>query len=182
VLWETGRLGPDARARFHTKSGLLEAWREGSSIRMDFPAEPVTASAPPAVMSEALGVPWTFAGKNRMDWLIEVADDATVRSVRPRLEPLASLGGRGVIVTARTASPGQDFVSRFFAPAAGVDEDPVTGSAHCALAPYWAAKLGKQSLVGYQASSRGGAVQCTVAGSRVVLGGTAVTVLRADLL
>jgi PhzF family phenazine biosynthesis protein len=182
VLWDEGILPTDQRARFHTKSGVLTAWRDDGAIRMDFPNESVTRAEPPPTMTEALGVPLTFAGKNRMDWLVEVADEGVVRAVRPELRGLAKLGGRGVIVTARSSSPGRDFVSRFFAPAAGVDEDPVTGSAHCALAPYWAGKLGKNALTGYQASPRGGTVLCTVDGDRVVLGGHAVTVLRAQLL
>jgi predicted PhzF superfamily epimerase YddE/YHI9 len=117
-----------------------------------------------------------------MDWLVEVEDEAAVKAMKPELGGIARLGSRGVIVTARSASPDRDFVSRFFAPGVGVDEDPVTGSAHCALAPYWAAKLGKTDLCGYQASTRGGHVWCTVAGQRVILGGHAVTVLRAKLL
>jgi PhzF family phenazine biosynthesis protein len=182
ILWEEKHLAPSDGAHFQTKSGPLKAWRDGQAIRMDFPSEPVVAVDPPATLAEALGVPFFYAGKNRMDWLVEVADEAAVRAVRPELRPLAALGVRGVIVTAPSASPERDFVSRFFAPAAGVDEDPVTGSSHCALAPYWAAKLGKPALVGYQASARGGTVQCTLAGDRVILGGTAVTVLRAKLL
>jgi predicted PhzF superfamily epimerase YddE/YHI9 len=113
---------------------------------------------------------------------VELTDEAAVLGVRPQLPALAALDMRGVIVTARSETPERDFVSRFFAPGAGVDEDPVTGSAHCALAPYWAEKLGKTALTGYQASTRGGTVLCTVAGHRVVLGGRAVTVLRATLL
>jgi PhzF family phenazine biosynthesis protein len=182
VLWDERILSADERARFHTKSGELVAWREGDTIRMDFPSEPVIAGEAPAALAEALHVPLAFAGKNRMDWLVEVADEATVRAVRPELRALAALGVRGVIVTARSATPERDFVSRFFAPAAGVDEDPVTGSAHCALAPYWAGKLGKATLAGYQASARGGTVLCSVKGDRVVLGGRAITVLRAKLL
>ena len=182
LLWDESKLPAGEKARFHTRSGLLTAWREGGSIRMDFPAEPVTETAAPATLAPALGVPFGFAGKNRMDWLVEVADEGTVSAVRPELPPLSALGVRGVIVTAASATPGRDFVSRFFAPGAGVDEDPVTGSAHCALAPYWAAKLGKTELIGYQASARGGTVRCTVSGDRVVLGGSAVTVLRARLL
>lgn len=182
VLWDEGVLPASERARFHTKSGPLTAWREADIIRMDFPSEPVAAAEPPAALAEALAVPWSFAGRNRMDWLVEVHDEATVRAVRPDPRGLAALGVRGVIVTARSASPDRDFVSRFFAPAAGVDEDPVTGSAHCALAPYWAPKLGKQALAGYQASARGGTVECTVVGDRVVLGGRAITVIRAKLL
>ena len=182
VLWEERVLPAGERARFHTKSGLLTAWREADTIRMDFPAEPVAAAEAPASLVEALGVPFTFAGRNRMDWLVEVADEAVVTAVRPDLRGLVTLGVRGVIVTARSASPERDFVSRFFAPGVGVDEDPVTGSAHCALAPYWAEKFGKPALAGYQASARGGTVECTVIGDRVVLGGRAVTVLRAKLL
>jgi PhzF family phenazine biosynthesis protein len=182
VLWDERVLPADERARFHTKSGELTAWREGDTIRMDFPSEPVIAGKAPAALATAVGVPLAFAGKNRMDWLVEVADEATVIAVRPELRALAALGVRGVIVTARSTAPKRDFVSRFFAPAVGVDEDPVTGSAHCALAPYWAGKLGKDALIGYQASTRGGTVFCTVKADRVVLGGHAVTVLRAKLL
>lgn len=182
VLWEERVLPAGERARFHTKSGLLTAWREADTIRMDFPAEPVVAAEAPTALAEALAVPFTFAGRNRMDWLVEVADEAVVKAVRPDLRGLVTLGVRGVIVTARSAAPERDFVSRFFAPGVGVDEDPVTGSAHCALAPYWAEKLGKRALLGYQASVRGGTVECTLVEDRVVLGGRAVTVLRAKLL
>jgi PhzF family phenazine biosynthesis protein len=182
VLWSEGHLPAAARARFHTKSGALTAWLESDTIRMDFPSEPVAAAVPPGTLTAALGATFSFAGKNRMDWLVELADEAAVLDVRPQLPALAKLGVRGVIVTARSASPERDFVSRFFAPGAGVDEDPVTGSSHCALAPYWAGKLGKTALTGYQASARGGTVFCTVAGERVLLGGRAVTVLRAVLL
>jgi len=182
VLWSEGHLPAAERARFHTRSGPLTAWREADTIRMDFPSEPVTAAVPPDILPAALGVTFSFTGRNRMDWLVEVADEAAVRRIRPQLPAIAGLGVRGVIVTARSESPKTDFVSRFFAPGAGVDEDPVTGSAHCALAPYWAGKLGKTALAGYQASARGGIVECTVAGDRVVLGGRAVTILRAKLL
>lgn len=182
ILWEEHHLGGDERARFQTRSGLLTAWREADTIRMDFPSEPVTALAPPPALILALDVPVSFAGRNRMDWLVEVADEAAVRAVKPNMSGIASLGVRGVIVTAVSASKERDFVSRFFAPGAGVDEDPVTGSAHCALAPYWAGTMGKTALIGYQASVRGGFVECTVVGDRVVLGGRAVTVLRAKLL
>jgi len=182
ILWDERILPARERARFHTKSGELTAWREADTIRMDFPNEPVTSSEAPAALAEALNVPFSFAGKNRMDWLVEVADEAAVLAIRPELRALVTLGVRGVIVTARSATPERDFVSRFFAPGAGVDEDAVTGSAHCALAPYWAGKLGKSALIGYQASARGGTVLCAVAGDRVVLGGRAVTVLRAKLL
>jgi PhzF family phenazine biosynthesis protein len=182
VLWTEAVLKQDERAIFHTRSGRLEAWRDGALIRMDFPAEPVVAGEAPASLRDAIGAPIAFTGRNRMDWLVELADEAAVRRVVPSLPPLAALGVRGVIVTARASSAGCDFVSRFFAPAAGVDEDPVTGSAHCALAPYWAPKLGQSELVGFQASARGGIVHCAVRGDRVILGGCAVTVLKATLL
>lgn len=179
----TEKIRPEAeRAYFHTRSGLLTAWRDGDSIRMDFPAEPVAEQAPPPTLATALGVPLSFVGRNRMDWLVEVDDEATLRRVRPDMRALAALGSRGVIVTARAASPGADFVSRFFAPGAGIDEDPVTGSAHCALGPYWGAKLGLSTLAGLQLSARGGRVECALDGARVVLGGRAVTVLKATLL
>jgi predicted PhzF superfamily epimerase YddE/YHI9 len=182
VLWGEGHLPRAEKARFHTRSGALTAWRDADTIRMDFPSEPVTPAAPPVALTAALGTTISFAGRNRMDWLVELTDEAAVLGVRPQLPALAALDMRGVIVTARSEAPERDFVSRFFAPGAGVDEDPVTGSAHCALAPYWAEKLGKTALTGYQASTRGGTVLCTVAGHRVVLGGRAVTVLRATLL
>jgi predicted PhzF superfamily epimerase YddE/YHI9 len=182
VLWDERYLPAEERARFSTRSGLLTAWREGESVRMDFPGEPVAACEAPPPLTDALGCPLTFAGKNRMDWLVEVADEAVVNAVQPDLRAIARLGARGVIVTARSSSAKRHFVSRFFAPAAGVDEDPVTGSAHCALAPYWASKLGTNDLRGYQASRRGGTVFCKVVNDRVILGGHAVTVLRAKLL
>ncbi len=182
ILLELGKVRTGERTRFETKSGALIAWHDGSQILMDFPSEPVTPKDPPAALKSALGVATTFAGQNRMDWLVEVADEAAVRACRPDVRGIASVGGRGVIVTAASSAPGRDFVSRFFAPAAGVDEDPVTGSAHCALAPYWSGRLGKNLLTGYQASRRGGTVHCTVEGGRVLLGGRAITVLRAELL
>jgi predicted PhzF superfamily epimerase YddE/YHI9 len=182
VLWDEQILPGPERARFRTKSGPLAAWREADMIRMDFPSEPVVAAEAPSALVAAIGRPLIHSGRNRMDWLVEVEDEAAVLAIRPDVRAVLTLKVRGVIVTARSASPQRDFVSRFFAPGAGVDEDPVTGSAHCALAPYWAGKLGKTELIGYQASTRGGTVFCTVSGDRVVLGGRAVTVLRAKLL
>jgi predicted PhzF superfamily epimerase YddE/YHI9 len=182
VLWETDRLTSSAIARFWTKSGELTARKEDAGIVMDFPAEVVAEAAPPPGLEAGLGVPFVYCGRNRMDYLVEVADEATVRRVEPDLRALMKYPVRGVIVTARAAGSGLDFVSRFFAPAAGVDEDPVTGSAHCALAPYWGAKLGKTEMLGYQASRRGGRVGVRLSGSRVELVGHAVTVLRGELV
>ncbi|MEE8556033.1 MAG: PhzF family phenazine biosynthesis protein, partial [bacterium] len=159
----------------------LGARRRGDWIELDFPSEPVEPCSEPAGLAEALGVPLRFVGRNRMDILTEVADESALRSLNPDMAALARVETRGVIVTAPAQSEGFDFVSRFFAPAAGVPEDPVTGSAHCALAPYWGGKLNKTELVGFQASARGGVVRVTLAGERVLLGGQAVTVLRGTL-
>jgi PhzF family phenazine biosynthesis protein len=182
VLWETGRLRPDAAARFHTNSGLLAAARTPRGIALDFPAQPARPCDEGVELAEALGVVPRFVGHNGTDYLVEVASEAEVRALRPDFALLAKLPPvRGVIVTGRADGPEYDFVSRFFAPAAGVPEDPVTGSAHCCLGPYWAGRLGKQELLGYQASRRGGAVGVRVRGDRVDLLGAAVTVLRGEL-
>ena len=149
---------------------------------MDFPAEPAHPATPPESLLSALGIAATFVGKNRMDYLVEVESEAAVRALQPDFTRLRSLPVRGVMVTARSSDGGCDFVSRFFAPGSGVDEDPVTGSAHCCLAPYWGAKLGKTEMTGHQVSARGGVVRVRNAGDRVILGGQAVTVLRGDLL
>jgi PhzF family phenazine biosynthesis protein len=181
VLWETGRLEESAEARFDTLSGRLSARQVGEWIEMDFPLERPVPVDPPAGLIEALGVRAQAVGRNRMDYLVEVADEAEVRAADPDIARLRAVEARGVIVTAR-ASGDRDFVSRFFAPRVGVDEDPVTGSAHCALAPYWAHRLGRSEMVGYQASARGGYVRVRVDGDRVLLGGQAVTVMRGELL
>jgi PhzF family phenazine biosynthesis protein len=182
VLWEDGHLPAGAQARFDTKSGRLIADRRGEWIEMDFPAQAAQPAAPPDSLLEALGVRGKYVGKNRTDYLVEVESEAELRVLHPDMTRLRSLPIRGVIVTAKASSAGFDFVSRFFAPGAGVDEDPVTGSAHCALAPYWGAQLGKTSMVGFQASARGGVVAVRLAGDRVILGGQAVTVLRGELV
>jgi PhzF family phenazine biosynthesis protein len=183
VLWEDGHLAPGAQARFHTKSGLLTAERAGDWIELDFPATRAEGAAAPEGLTEALGLTTQppFVGRSRFDYVVEVDTEDTVRRLEPDFGALARVDARGVVVTSR-AKPPYDFMSRFFAPRAGVNEDPVTGSAHCALAPYWSAKLGKPALVGYQASARGGVVRVRHAGERVILGGQAVTVLRGDLM
>lgn len=181
VLWEDGHLPPDAEARFHTRSGVLACRREGSWITMDFPAKPERETAPPEGLERALGVTPRYVGRSHFDLLVEVDSEDAVRALRPDLGLLASVEVRGVIVTARAADGGYDFVSRFFAPRVGVDEDPVTGSAHCVLAPFWARCLGRAELTGFQASRRGGIVRVRVAGDRVELAGQAVTMLRGEL-
>ena len=182
VLWEQGHLPPGAQARFHTRSGLLTADRRGEWIELDFPATPAEPAPAPPGLVRALGAEARHVGKSAFDYLVEVDAEATLRGLRPDLAALAALPVRGVIVTSRAAGGGFDFVSRFFAPGAGIPEDPVTGSSHCALGPYWGARLGKTELTAYQASARGGVVRVRLAGERVRLGGQAVTVLRGELV
>jgi PhzF family phenazine biosynthesis protein len=182
VLWEDGHLPAGRQARFHTKSGLLTGDRAGEWIELDFPAKREEPAPAPAGLAEALGAAPKYIGRNQFDYLVEVDGEATVRGLKPDHGALGALPVHGVIVTARADSPGYDFVSRFFAPGSGVAEDPVTGSAHCALGPFWQSRLGKRELVAYQASPRGGVVRVRVAGERVMLGGKAVTVLRGELL
>lgn len=181
VLFEEGRA--EGEARFHTASGLLTARRRGEWLELDFPAEPAEPAEPPPGLREALGVEsWLFTGRNRFDLLVEVEDEETVRALRPDFARLRAVTGRGVMVTSRARSAAFDFISRFFAPAAGIDEDPVTGSAHCCLGPYWGGRLGRTELTGWQASVRGGVVGVVLAGARVKLRGQAVTVFRGELL
>jgi PhzF family phenazine biosynthesis protein len=194
ALWETGVLDPDATARFHTLSGLLTAKRMGEWIELDFPAKPVEEVAAPEGLAAALGADGAepvFVGRSKFDYLLELPNEEAVRNADPDHRRLASLPVRGVIITSRStaqstasaASAGPfDFVSRFFAPGSGVDEDPVTGSAHCTLGPFWAPRLGKDEMLAYQASARGGIVRVRVVGDRVKLGGQAVTVLRGRLV
>lgn len=165
---------------FSSRSGPLTAARLADGwIRLDFPATPPTACQAPAGLLEALGCEARWVGRSRFDYLVEVDSEATVRALEPDHSALGKLEVRGIMVTA----PGHDydFVSRFFAPGAGVAEDPVTGSAHCCLTPYWAGKLGKQRLLAYQASARGGVVRVELVGDRVYLEGQAVTVSRVRL-
>ena len=182
ALWGSGRLAEGLPARFHTmESGELVCTRRDRWIEMDFPSCPATPADLPAGLDEALGTVPVHVGRSRYDYLCELPDEAAVRALRPDLAALARLPARGVIVTARGGGE-HDFVSRFFAPSVGVPEDPVTGSAHCTLAPWWAAKLGRTEMRGWQASARGGEVRVRVAGDRVFLAGRAVTVWNGELL
>jgi PhzF family phenazine biosynthesis protein len=180
ILWETGDLAPNERARFQTKSGLLTAARSGGLIELDFPAKPEKQAEPPEGLIEALGVTPRYVGRNAFDYLVEVGSPEIVRDAAPDFARLKKIEARGVMITA-AGSAGFDFVSRFFAPAVGIDEDPVTGSAHCCLGPYWGAKLGKTELKAHQVSARGGVVRVRLEGDRVLLGGHAVTILRGEL-
>jgi PhzF family phenazine biosynthesis protein len=183
VLWQDGHLAADSEARFHTKSGVLSCRKEGDWVWMDFPAKPSEPAGEMPELADALGVRAIHVGRSHFDYVVEVESESVVRGAQPDLSRIATFPVRGVIVTARADEGAEhDFVSRFFAPAAGVAEDPVTGSAHCVLAPYWAARLGRDELVGFQASKRGGIVRVRHAGDRVHLGGRAVTVMRGELL
>jgi len=182
ILWETGTMDRGAEIHFNTRSGpLFVNWRDGW-IEMNFPAEPESAVPCPEGLKRALGVEPLYCGKNRMDYLLEVESEKIVRELRPDFRLLAAVDMRGVIVTARSESAGFDFVSRFFAPAVGVDEDPVTGSSHCCLAPYWEKRLGRNPLTGLQVSARGGIVKVKNVANRVLISGKAVSVLKGELV
>jgi PhzF family phenazine biosynthesis protein len=183
VLWQDGHLRPGQQARFHTRSGLLLADRRGDWIELDFPVKVVTPAPAPAELLPALGVEQAvFVGKNAFDYLVEIESEEKLRQLSPDHSKLRQLPVRGVIVTARSYGGEFDFVSRFFAPGSGIDEDPVTGSAHCALGPYWSERLGKTEMLAFQASARGGIIRVRLQGDRVLLGGQAVTVMTAELL
>lgn len=181
ALWTEGRADPATPLRFFTRSGELRAEREGDWITLDFPATDPSPCDPPEGLLEALGVEALYVGKTCFDYLIELPSERALRALQPDGRRLKALGLRGVIVTARGGEP-YDFVSRFFAPGAGIEEDPVTGSAHCALGPYWQGKTGRADFLAYQASARGGEVRVRVRGDRVLLSGRAVTVVRGELL
>ena len=183
VLWEDGLAPAAGPIAFHAQSGTLHASRTGDWIELDFPATPPEATAPPAGLAEALGVTPSWVGRSRFDLIAVLDDEAAVRGATPDHAALRRIDARGVMLTAAASrGAGHDFVSRFFAPSLGIDEDPVTGSAHCCLAPYWAARLGRQELIGYQASARSGVVRVRVAGDRVRLAGQTAIVARGELL
>jgi len=193
ILWESDAVARDLPIRFSTLSGILTAAPSDGWIDLDFPAVPANREELPPGLLEALRLTDTplFFGRTRFDYLIEVADEQTVRGLSPDFERLRDFPARGTIVTSRSDRPAEDgrsadsqrydFVSRFFAPQEGVNEDPVTGSAHASLLPYWSAKLGRLELLGYQASARGGFVRVRAAGDRVIISGQAVTTMRAEL-
>lgn len=182
ALWSENVVAAGAPIRFTSKSGELICRQRDHVIELDFPATPITSAEPSRELCEALGINASFQGASKFDDLVLVASEDILRSIRPDFPGLRTLPSRGVIVTSRSNDPRFDFVSRFFAPNAGIDEDPVTGSAHCALGPFWSERLGKTQMTAYQASERGGIVHVRIAGDRVILGGTAVTVFRGVLL
>ena len=181
VLWETGRLAGDKMAQFYSRSGLLTARLEGDWIQLNFPVKRLELVTIPEELSTLLGVTPVFVGKNQFDYLVEVENEEILRSLQPDMTRLSQIPVRGVIVTCAATTPGYDFISRFFAPRVGVPEDPVTGSAHCCLTPYWAEKLHKQTLLAYQASARGGELHLRLEDDRVLISGQAVTIFQGEL-
>lgn len=183
ALWESGQLARGAQARFYTQSGLLTADAKDGWIELDFPARFAEPTEPPAGLIEALGLPTPlYVARWRDNYFLEIASEAELRALQPDFAALYGLPPRGVGVTCRSQSPEFDFVSRYFAPKMGVNEDPVTGSVHCALTPYWSQKLGRTSFTAYQASARGGVLRLRLEGERVILAGQAVTVLKGVLI
>lgn len=182
ALWRAGRAAPHQELAFATLSGELRARPDGDWIVLDFPATPPEQAAAPAGLAEGLGLAPIWVGRSRFDWVAEVASPAEVRAARPDMAALAAIEGRGVILTAGGGADGADVTSRYFAPGFGIPEDPVTGSAHCALAPLWSGRLGRDRLVCHQASARGGIVRTRLRGDRVELAGQAVTVLEGRLV
>lgn len=178
VLAELGNLADGSRVAFSTRSGSLTVERLGSMLLMDFPALTAEPALPPPGLLESLNGAPLYVGRSKFDFVIEYASEKIVRSITPDFNRLKKVQCRGVVVTARSDNSQFDFVSRFFAPAVGINEDPVTGSAHCLLAPYWGGRMGKSKMVGYQASSRGGVVEVALRGERVILGGKGIVFAR----
>lgn len=184
ALWSEGHADSSQPLRFHTRSGTLTCSRADGMISLDFPATPAVDTDPPPGLLDALGVRQpSFIGKTKFDKFLLLDSESTVRALEPDFRALRGIAGmRGVIVTSPSSDARFDFISRYFAPAAGIDEDPVTGSAHCALAPFWARRLNKTTMTAFQASRRGGIVHVRVQGDRVILSGKAITILRGELL
>ena len=181
AIWSE-KISSDDLLQFHTRSGVLTAKRIGDRIELDFPAKREEPIAAPAGLLDALGTTnATYVGRNQFDYIVELSTETEVRNLKPDHSVLRQLPVRGIIVTSR-GSGAYDFISRFFAPGSGIDEDPVTGSSHCCLTPYWSQRLGKTEMLAWQASPRGGEVRVRLDGDRVKLAGHAVTVLRGELL
>lgn len=184
VLWSEGHLSPEEAARFYTKSGVLTAKKQGDWIELDFPVNRSQPTVAPLELRESLRVPYKAVYKNSLGYLVELESEAAVRGLQPNFQLLKTLPVANAIVTSIADSGSDyDFVSRFFAPGLGINEDPVTGSAHCCLAPFWRDRLYKDQFLAYQASSRGGVVKINYdGGDRVFFCGQAVTVLRGELV
>jgi PhzF family phenazine biosynthesis protein len=181
ILWQQGYTNGD-RIRFSTRGGTLTAVRHGNESELDLPLKPEKPTGAPPEMLDALGVSATYVGKNEFDYLVEVESATVLRGIAPDFKRLTTIPARGVIVTSRSDDARFDFISRFFAPSIGIDEDPVTGSAHCCLGDYWRKRLGRSEFTAFQASARSGVVRVRVTNDRAFLGGPATTVAKADLL
>jgi PhzF family phenazine biosynthesis protein len=182
ILYERVYLKRNETARFYTKSGILTAGSKEGWIELNFPAIEVEDTSPTLELIDALGIQPKYIGKAKFDYFIETESEDIVRAIKPNFSLLLRAKIRGVIVTSRSSSKKYDFVSRFFAPTVGINEDPVTGSAHCSLGTYWQKKLKKDKLLAYQASERGGIIKVEVAGERVLISGKAVTIMEGELL
>jgi PhzF family phenazine biosynthesis protein len=182
LLYEDGHVPTDQTIRFHTLSGELKASKRDEWIELDFPAIEVNQTEPPQTLIDALGFTPLYTGKGDTDYLVQLESEAAVRSLAPDFGAISRLDARGLIVTAEAVTAELDFVSRCFFPAYGIDEDPVTGSAHCALATFWSKQLNKNEFLASQASARGGYMKVRLEGDRVLLGGQAVTVMRGELI
>ena len=182
VLWSVGIASRDAAIRFQTRSGILTCTQNGEFIELDFPATPAVRISPPAGLAGALGAEPREVLQTKFDYVAIFDSAEAVRSLRPDFRALAQHAVRGIAVSALADDPAFDFVARFFAPAAGIDEDPATGSAYCGLLPYWAAVLNRTEMTAFQASRRGGILRLRLNGDRVILGGQAVTIWQGELL
>lgn len=181
ILWEEGRVDEE-EIRFNSRSGLLTAVKDGEWINLNFPAEPPVEKEITPALVEALGTRPLYVGTNRFDLVVEVESEQVLRHLKPDFQKLNDYSQLGFIVTSRSEGEAYDYVSRFFAPSRGVNEDPVTGSSHCCLAPYWQHKLNNNRFRAYQASARGGVFRVYLEGNRVIIGGQAVTVMRGEIV
>lgn len=180
VLWEEKIVSQNKEIKFFTKSGVLTAGFENNRVILDFPSTPEKPVKAPSNLLKALGLKKVgYIGKSIFDYLVEVESEKTVLHLKPDFNLLATIPARGVMVTSRSKT--YDFISRFFGPRSGINEDPVTGSAHCTLGPFWKKKLNKNNFSAYQASQRGGTIQVSVLNHRTLLAGQAVTVFTGEL-
>ena len=183
VLWTEGYASTGQELKFETKSGVLTAKYQDDWIELNFPVNRSQDIPPSTKLSDALGVNLKTVLYNSLGYLVEVASARQVQQLQPNFTLLKQLPISNVIVTSKAQDSEYDFVSRFFAPGLGIDEDPVTGAAHCCLAPYWRDRLQKNQFLAYQASSRGGVIKVNYdGGDRVTLLGQAVTVMRGELI
>ena len=179
ILWQEGLLNKNHPALFNTRSGRLQASLNQSQITMDFPVDPIEKTKEPVGLEMALGCPALGTYQAGQDLLVEVKDEQTVAALKPSFQQLSLIPVRCIIVTAQGKKV--DFVSRVFGPAVGVNEDPVTGSTHCSLTPFWAERLQKKTMQALQLSQRGGALAVELKGERVAISGQAITVFKGEI-